>query len=182
MYLLWESEWWRISFFVIIINLHYVTDLPDFTNLTFFSYFSYFSYFFFTVVKLQGDFTFVQSAKIKNYITDLHLSAASRPDEATTTWVTMWCFSMLFHSSFPWHDDIHTCTHIYIIYTHSHRQTLSLAFFLTFRCTPSLSPPLLQIWAAVPDCHDCLRFRAEPSPHGGSREHASSDSDGPIER
>lgn len=34
------------------------------------------------VVKLQGDFTFVQSAKIKDYITDLHLTASPSPDSA----------------------------------------------------------------------------------------------------
>ena len=42
----------------------------------------------FTVVKLQGDFTFIQSARIKDFITDLHLTSAPIPNTAETRCVS----------------------------------------------------------------------------------------------
>ena len=39
---------------------------------------------YFSVVELQGNFTFIQSAKIKDFVTDLHLTSALRADSATT--------------------------------------------------------------------------------------------------
>ena len=41
----------------------------------------------FTVVVLQGNFTFIQSAKIKDFVTDLHLTPAPRADSAATRYV-----------------------------------------------------------------------------------------------
>ena len=46
-----------------------------------------FFYQFFVVVKLQGDFTFIQSAKIKDFVNDLHVTGAPSSDSATSTYV-----------------------------------------------------------------------------------------------
>ena len=46
------------------------------------------------MVKLQGDFTFMQSAKIKDFVTDLHITGAPSSDSATSTYVLdSWIFS-----------------------------------------------------------------------------------------
>ena len=45
---------------------------------------SSFDFYIFSVVELQGNFTFIQSAKIKDFVTDLHLTSALRADSATT--------------------------------------------------------------------------------------------------
>ena len=50
-------------------------------------FYSPFFYQFFVVVKLQGDFTFIQSAKIKDFVTDLHVTGAPSSDSATSTYV-----------------------------------------------------------------------------------------------
>ena len=50
-------------------------------------FYSLFFYQFFVVVKLQGDFTFIQSAKIKDFVNDLHVTGAPSSDSATSTYV-----------------------------------------------------------------------------------------------